>query len=63
MIFASCYKPPKNTNNELNFEEIRRITTTQKKNPIWTVGDLDLSDIEWKIKSINNYQYPKQEIY
>ena len=63
MIFASCYRPPKNTNKELSFEEIRRITTTQKKNPIGIVGDLDLPDIEWEIKSINNYQYPKQEIY
>ena len=31
-----------------------------KKNSIWIGGDFNLPDIDWEVKSINNYQYPKQ---
>ena len=54
VIFASSYRPPKNTNNELIFEEIKRLAS------MWIGGDFNLPDIDWEVKSINNYQYPKQ---
>ena len=60
VVFASCYRPPKNTNNELLFEEIERLTSMQMKNLIWIGRDFNLPDIDWEVKSINNYQYPKQ---
>ena len=60
VIFASCYRPPKNTNNELLFEEIKRLASRHRKNPMWIVGDSNFPDIGWEVKSINNYQYPKQ---
>ena len=60
VTFASCYRPHKNTNNELLFEEIKRLTNTQRKNPIWIVGDFNLPNIDWEVKFINNYQYQKQ---
>ena len=60
VIFASCYRPPKNTNNELLFEEIKRLASMYRKNPMWIGGDLNLPDKDWEVKSINNYQYPKQ---
>ena len=59
-IFASCYRPPKNTNNEVLFEEIKQPTSMQRKNLIWIGGDFSLQDIDWEVKSINNYQYLKQ---
>ena len=31
-----------------------------RKNSIWIGGDFNLPDIDWEVKSINNYQYPKQ---
>ena len=61
VIFASCYRSPKNNNNELFFEEIKQLTSIQTKNPIWIGGDFNLPDIDWEVKSINNYQYPKQQ--
>ena len=60
VIFASCYRPPKNTNNELFFEEIKRLASMHRKNPMWIGEDFNLPDIDWEVKSINNYQYPKQ---
>ena len=60
VIFASCYRPHNNTNNELNFEEIKRLASMHRKNPMWICGDFNLPDIDWQVKSINNYQYPKQ---
>ena len=60
VIFASCYRPPKNNNIELFFEEIKRLTSMQRKNSVWIDGYFNLPDIDWKVKSINNYQYPKQ---
>ena len=60
MIFASFYRPPKNTNNEQLSEEIKQLTSMQRKNPIWIGGDFNLSDIDWEVKSINNYQYLRQ---
>ena len=60
VIFASCYRPPKNTNNELIFEEIKRLASMHRKNPMWIGGDFNLPDIDWEVKSINNYQHPKQ---
>ena len=55
VIFPSCYRPPKNTNNELLFEEIERLTSMQMKNLIWIGRDFNLPDIDWEVKSINNY--------
>ena len=60
VIFASCYRPPKNTNNELLFTEIKRLASMHRKNSMWIGGDCNLLDIDWEVKSINNYQYPKQ---
>ena len=60
VIFASCYRPPKSTNNELIFEERKRLVSMHRKNPMWIGGDFNLPDIDWEVKSINNYQYPKQ---
>ena len=60
VICASFYRSPKNTKNELYFEEIKRLTSMQGKKPIWISGDFNLPDIDCKVKSINNYQYPKQ---
>ena len=31
-----------------------------RKNPMWIGEDFNLPDIDWEVKSINNYQYPKQ---
>ena len=31
-----------------------------RKNSMWIGGDCNLLDIDWEVKSINNYQYPKQ---
>ena len=60
VIFASSYRPPKNTNNELIFEEIKRLASMRRKNPMWIGRVFNLPDINWEVKSINNYQYPKQ---
>ena len=60
VIFASCYRPPVNGNGELLFEEIKRLTSIQRKDPIWIGRGFNLPDIDWEVKSINNYQYPKQ---
>ena len=60
VIFASCYRPPKNTNNELLLSEIMQLTSMQRINPIWIGGDFNLPNIDWEVKSIHNYQYPKQ---
>ena len=60
VIFVSCYRPPKNTNNELLFEEIKWLTSMQRKNPMWIGEDFNLPGIEQEVKSINKYQYPKQ---
>ena len=60
VIFASCYRSPKNTKNELIFEEIKRLASMHRKNPTWICGDSNLPDIDWEVKSINNYQYTKQ---
>ena len=60
VLFASCYRPPKSTNNELLFEDIKRLTSMQRKNPIWIDGDFKLLDIDWEVKSISNQQYLKQ---
>ena len=54
VMLASCYRPPKNTNNELLFEEIKRLNSMQRKNPIWIGGDFNLPDTDWEVKSINN---------
>ena len=32
----------------------------QRKNPPWIGGQFNWPDIDWQVKSINNYQYPKQ---
>ena len=60
VIFASCYRTPKNINNELLFEEIERLTSMQMNNLIWIGRDFNLPDIDREVKSINNYQYPNQ---
>ena len=60
VLFASCYRPPKSTNNELLFEEIKRLTSMQRKNSIWIDRDFKLPDIDWEVKSISNQQYLKQ---
>ena len=54
VIFAICYRPRNSTNNELLFEEIKRLTSMQRKNPCWIEGDFNLPDIDWEVKSINN---------
>ena len=46
VIFASCYRPPKNTKNEPLFGEIKQLTSIQRKDPIWIAGDLDLPDMD-----------------
>ena len=60
VIFTYCYRPPKNTNNELLFEEIKRLASMHRKNRMCIGGDFNFPDIDWEVKSINNYQYPKQ---
>ena len=47
VIFASCYRSPKNTNNKLLFEEIKRLTSMQKKSPIWIGRGFNLPDKIW----------------
>ena len=32
----------------------------KRRSNIWIGGDFNLPGIDWKVKSINNYQYPKQ---
>ena len=54
-ILASCYRPHKSTNNEVLFEEIKRLTSMDRKNLIWIGGDFSLLDIDCQVKSINNY--------
>ena len=46
VIFASCYRPPKSTNNELLFEEIKRLASMHRKNPMWIGGEFNLPDID-----------------
>ena len=58
VIFASFYRSPKNTNNELLFEEVKQFVNMHRKNLICIGGDFNLPDIDWEVKSINNYQYP-----
>ena len=55
VIFASCYRPPKNTNNELLLSEIMQLTSMQRINPIWIGGDFNLPNIDWEVKSVHNY--------
>ena len=50
VMFAYCYRPPKNTNNELIFEEIKWLTSMFRKNPIWIGGDFNFPDIDRKVK-------------
>ena len=54
MIFASCYRPPQTLINEPPFEEIKRLTSMQRKNLMWTGGYFNLPDIDWQFKSIIN---------
>ena len=67
VMFVSCYRPPKNTNNELLFEEIKQLTSMWRKNPIWIGGNFNLPDVDCEVKSINNYEIgsekTKREIY
>ena len=56
VIFACCYRPPKNTNNKLIFEEIKRLASMHRKNPMRIGRDFNFPDIDWEV----NYQYPKQ---
>ena len=56
----------KKNNIELFFEEIKRLNNTQRRSLIRIVGNLNLPELDWEIKSITNYQYfetTKREIY
>ena len=51
---SSCYSPPKNTNNEPTFEEIKRLVGMHRNNSMWVSGNFNLLDIDWEVKSMNN---------
>ena len=64
VIFAFCYRPPKSTNNQVIFEEIKRLASMHRKRPMWIGGDFNLPDIDWEVnQSLPVSETTKQEIY
>ena len=64
MIFASCYRSPKNTNNELLFEEVKLFVSMHRKNLMCIGGGFNLPDIDWEVQSITtSIQTTNREIY
>ena len=61
IIIGACYRPPKNSMEEINFltSDIKTLISKYKNSPFWIVGDFNLPDIDWETKSITKYLYNK----